>query len=95
MKVWTVVVERDGLAPLRFEDQSGHRAFDRAHSLCELHGCQFTQDDKALTLTVHAGRYYARPDERIHPNLFHSIGCVCEVCSANYVRDSRDPRDGA
>lgn len=68
MKTWTVVVERDSLLDLVYENQSGHSAFNRAHALCELHGCQFTQDDKTRTLTVHAGKYYARPDERIRPN---------------------------
>jgi len=65
MKTWTVILERS--AVWSFMPESKRRAFDRAHALCELHGCQFSQDDKAHTLTVHAGKYYARPDERINP----------------------------
>jgi hypothetical protein len=65
MKKWTVVLERNGLAPLRFAPESGHRAFDRAHSLCELHGCTFTQDDANATLTVHAAPYYERNRARV------------------------------
>lgn len=69
-KQWTVILERDRKAPLVFEPEGGHRAFDRVHALCEIYGCQFTQDDARRTLTVHAGRYYQRPDERIQPGEF-------------------------
>lgn len=67
-KKWFVFVERDKLPTLKYGPESGHRAFDRAHALCQLHGCQFTQDDKHATLTVHAGKYYNRPNERIRKN---------------------------
>lgn len=69
---WTVILEKGPRGEHRFLPESGHRAFDRAHALCELHGCQFTQDDKARTLTVHAGKYYARPNERANP--YHERG---------------------
>lgn len=58
---WTVVVERGAQLPvLRYGPESGHRAFDRAHSQCALHGCTFTQDDAARVLTVHASDFYAK-----------------------------------
>jgi hypothetical protein len=67
-KQWTVILERARREPLTFGPEGGHRAFDRVHALCELHGCQFTQDNARGILTVHAGRYYQRPDERINPD---------------------------
>lgn len=72
MLLWQVILERGPLATKHFAPENGHRAFDRTHALCELHGgCQFTQDQVNRTLTVHASKHYKdqQPKGAAMPNL--------------------------
>ena len=57
-KLWRVILERGPKDPVQYGPESERRAYYRAQSLSELHGCTSTRDDIARTVTVHGGDWY-------------------------------------
>ena len=62
--------------------------------ICECPGCGRTQDGCVCHFEPRP-IYHGAAGPVPAPETVHPVGCICESCSATYIREARDPRDGA